>query len=67
MTFKIDVPFKTYAIWNCWGANPPNGVLISDATCVITPVNSPTHGEVNWFRTFTFESEEHYHWFLLQQ
>jgi hypothetical protein len=73
MTFKIQIPQKEYSTWSSYfewyngvgceftdwcGSRFPEIIYISDLE-----VSKP----IGLYRIFKFKSEEHYHWFLLQQ
>ena len=69
MTFKIFLPVTTYEQWvtyrNWNGTNPwefSDLLLELHHDEVLKVSDYHKHG-----RTFIFKSEQHYHWFLLQQ
>ena len=75
MTFKIDIPQKEYANWTIYRnwttvyepfidwfvTNSPDIISVSDLEIEEHKLALGLH------RQFEFQSEEHYHWFLLQQ
>jgi hypothetical protein len=68
MTFKIKIKNSAYHGWqsfNVW----PRQAYVTYHSCL--RVNYPEVISVSdisrGHRTFEFESEQHYHWFLLQQ
>ena len=65
MTFKIDIPMVVY---NSWHKPGTQFALYQMERC--PEILSISDWELNYkgmYRTFEFESETHYHWFLLKQ
>ena len=74
MAYKITIPYKEYSTWQCfvdWASDFPRLGCFQDhfnntylgITCEVIYNPSVVRRDID----FTFESEQHYHWFLLQQ
>ena len=66
--FSIDIPWSEYQVWLPSGFSP----FFDDRTTYFMSfpglISCDRRGDFGepTYRTFVFESEEHYHWFLLK-
>ena len=67
MTFKVKIKLDQYHAWNSWNAWVNNSFLSYSSYCVENYPGCISIISTIGGREFTFESEAHYHWFLLQQ
>lgn len=74
--YTVIVPRETYQLWECyekwsWAPGPiwfQEWVMINYPEIKgIREVGNPNLYDDRLARAFVFESEEHYHWFLLKQ
>ena len=65
MTYKIDISTSDYKQWADPGLDLPK--VIMQKYPEIVWVSDWIVSKDRSYRTFEFESETHYHWFLLKQ
>jgi hypothetical protein len=72
MTYKIELPLDGYRNWEVFRDTFSMSVMsptrVSQHISSICPdIISTSYDPNKGIRTFEFESEQHYHWFLLTQ
>ena len=70
MMYKIKITLSDYCIWKAYHtwSNTRNISPFNEWVIVEYPELIEVEWDINGNdRIFTFETEEHYHWFLLQQ